>query len=75
VNVAVLRGGSRAIRFGIRQIADHRMSAALRDTARFLGVAYERGDVVSAAHERVEHGGADVTGRAREEDPHRGRIS
>ena len=43
--------------------------------ARFLVVAHERGDVVSAAHERVEHGGADVTGRAREKDPHRGRIS
>jgi hypothetical protein len=30
---------------------------------------------MAAAHQRVEHGGADVTSCAREEDPHEGRIS
>jgi hypothetical protein len=75
VNVAVLRLGDRPVRLGVRKIADGRMPAALRDATRLLLVADQCGDVVSAAHERVEHGGADVTGRAREKDPHRGRIS
>ena len=43
--------------------------------AAFLVVAHERRHVVTAAHERVEHGGADVSGRAGQKDPHRGRIS
>ena len=51
------------------------MSAARGDARGFLVVAHERRDVVTAAHERVEHGRADVSGRARQEDSHRGRIS
>ena len=46
------------------------MAAALGDAARFFVVAYERGHVVPAAHERVEHGRADVAGRAGEKDSH-----
>ena len=75
VNVAVLRLGAAAERLGIRQVADHRMRAALGDAARLLVVADERGDVVPAAHQRVEHGGADVAGRASQKDPHRGCVS
>jgi len=75
VHVAVLRVGGRAERFGLGKISDHRVRTALCDAARLLLVADQRGHVVSAAHERVEHGGADVAGRASQEDSHRGRIS
>ena len=75
MHVSILRVDRAAIRVGLREIADHRMRAALRDAARLLVVADQRGHVVAAAHERVEHGAADVAGRTGEKDPHRGRIS
>ena len=40
--------------------------------ARLLVVAHERRHVVAGAHQRVEHGGADVSGRAGQEDSHGG---
>ena len=61
--------------FRLGEISDHRPAAARRNGARLLVVTHERGNVVAAAHERVEHGRADVAGRAGQEDPHRGRIS
>jgi len=63
------------IRTWLGEVPDHRLRAALRDAARLLVVADQRGDGVSATHQRVEYCGADVAGRAGQEDPHRGRIS
>ena len=75
VDVAVLRVGGRAERLRIGEIADDRMAAARGDARRLAVVAHERRHVVTAAHERVEHGRADVSRRAGQKDPHRGRIS
>ena len=75
VDVAVLRVGAAAERLGIGQVADDRMRAALGDVAGLFVVADERGHVVSAAHERVENGGADVARRPGQKDPHRGCVS
>ena len=75
VDVAVLRFGGAAKRLRIGQIADDRCAAARGDSRGLLIVAHERGHIVPAAHERVEHGRADVSGRARQKDSHRGRIS
>ena len=44
------------------------MPAALRDVPRLLIVSHERRHGVSAAQERVEHGRADVTGGAGDEN-------
>jgi hypothetical protein len=55
--------------------ADHRVRAALRAGAGLFVVANECGDVVPAADERVEHGGADVACRSGQKDPHRGCVS
>ena len=74
-HVAVLRLGAAPVRLGIGEVADDRMRAALGDAPRLLVVADERRHVVSGAHQRVEHGAADVSGGAAQEDPHRGRIS
>src|SRR5438445_10220142 len=57
-------------RLRLGEVPDHRHGAALGDAPGFLVVAHQRGDVVTAAHERVEHGRANVTGCASEEDPH-----
>ena len=75
VDISVLRLRRTAVRFGIREVADHRMAAAFCHAARSLAVADQRGHRVSAAHERVENSGADVSRGAREKDSHRGRIS
>src|SRR6476660_5974292 len=72
MNVPVLRVGGRAVRFGIGKISDDGPGAAARDAPRLFSVAHEGGDVVPAAHERIEHRAADVSGRTREKDPHRG---
>src|SRR5712691_8635174 len=48
------------------------MPAATRDAPRLLAVAYERGDIVSGFHQRVENRAANVTGGAGQEDPHAG---
>jgi ATP-dependent Clp protease protease subunit len=50
-------------------------SAARGNARRFLIVAHERRDIVTAAHERVEYSPADVSCRAGQKDSHRGRIS
>src|SRR5205085_9051109 len=70
--VAVLRVDAAAERVRLFEVADHRVGAALGDAPRLLVVADERRHVVSAAHQRVEHGRADVARRARQKDPHRG---
>src|SRR4051812_33284318 len=72
VHVAVLRVDAAAERVRLFEVANHRMGAALGNAPRLFVVADERRHVVSAAHQRVEHGRADVAGRARQKDPHRG---
>jgi protein-L-isoaspartate O-methyltransferase len=64
-----------AVRFGHRQIADDRVTAALRDTPRFFFVTDQRGHLVAGAHQRIQYGGADGVGRAGQKDSHEGRIS
>ena len=46
-------------------------AAARGDARRLAVVAYECRHVVTAAHERVEHGGTDVSRCAGQKDPHR----
>ena len=75
VHVPVLAVGGGAERFRIGEIADDRLAAALGDAARFVLVAHQRGHDVTAAHQCIENGGADVSCGASQKDPHRGRIS
>src|SRR5476651_1852268 len=51
------------------------MAAAGLDAPRFFVVAHERRHIVPAAHERVEYGAADISGRAGEKDAHAKRNS
>ena len=71
VHVTVLRvgGGPYAVR--LAQIPNHRPCSAPATRPAFRCIAHERGHHVAATHERVEHGAADISRRAREEDPHR----
>src|SRR5262249_51460038 len=75
LDVAVLRLGGRAERFGIGEVADDRLATASCDAARFLGITDERGHLMTAAHESFEHRPADVSRRAGQEDAHDERNS
>ncbi len=70
MDVPVLAVGVCPVRFGIREVADHRMSATFGNAARFLAVANQRRHVVAGAHQRVEHCSTDITRRAGQKDPH-----
>src|SRR6266849_7440117 len=70
MDVAVLSIGARSIGLRIGEITDDRLPTARRNPRRLLVVADERRHDVAAPHERVEHGAANVAGRAGQEDSH-----
>jgi hypothetical protein len=68
VHVAVLPVGDAAERFGLGQVADDRMAAALRHAPRLLVVADERRDVVSVDEQRADEIAPEQAGGAGDED-------
>src|SRR5258706_584009 len=70
MDVSVLRVRHGAIGIRLAEVADDRPRASRRYTCGFLVVAHERRDVVTGAHERLEHCTADVSGCTGEEDSH-----
>ena len=61
-----------AVRLHGLEIAEHGRDTARREDVGSLRRAYERCDLMIRTQSRIEHRGADVSCRAREEDAHEG---
>ena len=72
VDVAVLSVGGGAERFGLRQAAQDRTGAPWPPRARTFRCRARARSPRVRSDEDVEHGAADVTGGAGQEDPHEG---
>src|SRR5688572_16322974 len=70
MDVRIMRFGRRAVGLHGLQIAEHGSDAPRGEHVGSLRSTHERSDLMVCAQRRVEHSGADISGRASKKDPH-----